>query len=114
MTDAAGEKNKDWKAKVAFYAKSAMGDHLPLPGVIRVKMRFYLPRPKSHYNSKKELKKNAPTWCDKRPDILKLARSTEDALTGIVYQDDSQTCSLYLEKLYSENPGVAILIQTLL
>lgn len=81
-----------------------------LDGLIEVKMVFYLRRPKCHYRSNGTLKPNAPEAPGTKPDVLKLARSTEDALTGVVWVDDSRTVHLDLHKAFGEKPGVVIRI----
>ncbi len=53
-----------------------------------------------------ELKSNAPKWCQHKPDKLKLMRSTEDALTGIIWGDDAQDISGSVDKCYGEKPGL--------
>ena len=60
-----------------------------------------------------ELRRGAPLYHTVRPDVLKLSRSTEDALTGICWQDDSANCVLTASKLYSDRPGCQITITQL-
>jgi Holliday junction resolvase RusA-like endonuclease len=68
-------------------------------------MVFLLKRPKSHYRVNGALK---PWAVDARPtgkpDADKLARSTLDALTGIIFTDDALVVRLVAEKFYAE-PG---------
>lgn len=69
---------------------------------IDVKMLFYFPRPASR---KKD--RNMTT----RPDLDKLIRAVNDALTGILYEDDSQIVSMTPGKYYiidNQIPGVYI------
>jgi Holliday junction resolvase RusA-like endonuclease len=42
----------------------------------------------------------------KRPDALKLARAAEDALTGVLWLDDSQIVSERLEKVFGDDVGL--------
>ena len=100
LVDAAGQRNKDWRSAVALACRVAYQGK-PLAGPLRVTMTFYMPRPKSHYG-KNGLRASAPDYPTTRPDTLKLARSTEDALTGIAWDDDAQTVVLELMKLYSD------------
>lgn len=72
------------------------GGELPVfpSGPVTLRLRFVLKRPKGHYGSGKNvnvLKLNAPYFHTSKPDALKLARGVEDALTGVLYRDDSQT-----------------------
>ena len=60
-------------------------------------MRFYLPRPASASKTKK-------LPASKRPDLDKLARAVLDALTDVIFEDDSQVVSLGAFK-YITNPG---------
>jgi Holliday junction resolvase RusA-like endonuclease len=57
---------------------------LPLEGPLGVSMVFTLPKPKS-------APKRTRSWPDKKPDLSKLARSTEDALSDAgVWVDDAR------------------------
>lgn len=82
-------------------------------GPLSCRLRFYMPRPKSHYRSGRFagiLKTLAPTWCCKRPDIDKLERAVLDALTmsGII-ADDAQIAHVNKFKKYAVSvPGVFI------
>lgn len=108
--------NADWKATVKFGASQSglFGDG-PLTGALRVSFTFYMPRPKNHYRGgdlDKGLKPNSiEIQHTKKPDALKLARSTEDALTGVAWIDDCQTFEVVSRKKYvraGEQPGVLI------
>ena len=50
---------------------------------------------------------------EKKPDVLKLARSTEDALTGLIWMDDAQVWEMQILKRYSEGLGADITVETL-
>src|SRR5438046_2348596 len=76
---------KTWQALVAEAAGHAITDGEGwqlLDGPVRLSIAFYLPRPKG-------LPKKYVAHT-KAPDCSKLVRSTEDALSGIVYRDDAQ------------------------
>ncbi len=110
--DAGGKKTENWRAVVAHEGRLAyQGD--PLDCALLVEMTFVMPRPKGHYRTGKfsnVLRDDAPTHHTSAPDALKLARSTEDALTGIIWNDDSRTAKLIVEKVYGERPGVRITV----
>jgi Holliday junction resolvase RusA-like endonuclease len=57
------------------------------------------------------LKDHAPLQPTTAPDVLKLARGIEDALTGIVYQDDALIVNEFLQKRYGHEPRVEIRVR---
>lgn len=112
ITDA-NKKAAPWKALVSAAAREVYDGPL-LTGPLAVRMMFYFPRPKGHYGTGKnagKLKASAPAEHTKKPDALKLSRGTEDALTGIVWRDDSQIVCETLSKHYGEPARAEIIIQ---
>ena len=112
--------NKEWRAVVAAAARAAK---LPmLDGPIFLSVVFYMPRPKSHFwginriRTVASLRADAPYYHTTKPDATKLLRSTEDALTGILWKDDAQIVIQVVQKLYvptsREQPGASIQVQT--
>ena len=60
-------------------------------GPIELSAVFYFRRPKSHYGTGRnadQLKPSAPEDHAQSPDLAKLVRCLEDALTGVVWLDD--------------------------
>lgn len=108
------KKSKGWKEQVSRAAyEQTIGE--PLTGALFVTMTFVMPRPKGHYGSGKNanlLKPNAPKHPTVKPDVLKLSRAAEDALTGIIYKDDSQTVELLVRKRYGSPPRCEIKIES--
>lgn len=106
--------NKDWRADVRDTAlKNYPANHTLLAGPLRVKCTFEQLRPKSHFNSKGILKPNAPKYPTTRPDATKLFRSTEDAMTAVVWKDDAQIVIQEVRKEYSTRSGAYIEIEEL-
>lgn len=118
VTDAAGKRNKTWRKTVALAGAQVMADNgltEPFTGPLFVTMNFFMPRPKSHYGTgrnKDRLKASAPEHHTVKPDLTKLIRSTEDALTGIVWHDDSQIVEQVCTKVYGPDPGCSITVET--
>jgi len=108
------KRNKDWRATVALAASKAMGEEPPLTCALSLTIEFLFPRPKGHYGTGKnagKVKPAAPWSHTTRPDLTKLIRSTEDALTRIVWLDDAQVYFQVAEKRYtSEQPGAWITV----
>ncbi len=91
VDDAKG--NKRWRQQVAAEAvKTLEGKQWTVSAyksILKVAFTFYLKRPQAHYRGDR-LRLDAPVYHTKRPDTTKLIRSTEDALTGILWNDDAQ------------------------
>lgn len=91
----------DWRHAINDEARKAMIDG-PFEGAVSVSIVFYMPRPKGHSNAKGVLKPKAPAVPTGKPDVDKLARSALDAMTAVVFKDDSQVTKLRLVKLYDD------------
>lgn len=80
-----------------------------IEGPVRVVAEFYLPRPKALG------KKPSPPHV-KAPDLDKLQRSIGDAMSGVVFRDDSQITGWKVSKFYAaagEAPHAVIVVTPL-
>lgn len=105
--------NKPWRAVVAAAGLEAVPqDSVPLfpSEALYVQFEFVRPRPRGHYGAR-GLKASAPAYPTTRPDVLKLARAAEDALTGIVWRDDSQIVHEALLKTFGEPERLEVLVR---
>ena len=71
----------------------------------------YLPRPKGHFGSGRNaatVRTSAPPWHMQKPDMTKLVRACEDALTGVVWRDDCQIVRQITSKDWGEPARVEI------
>jgi Holliday junction resolvase RusA-like endonuclease len=102
-----------WKYNVRWHVKAWLLEHkppvsLPVTCAVDLSLKFWFQRPDSHYAMRRGqprgLRRSAPVFRRKRPDVLKLARAVEDALTGIVWRDDSQIVSERLWKGWFPGP----------
>lgn len=108
-------KAKPWQAEIKAAAREALPENFELlRGPVWVTFYFHRERPKSHYGTGRNswrVKDSAPPFPTTRPDALKLARAVEDALTGIVWADDSQIVVEHLVKVWGSPARVEIKIQ---
>jgi len=102
---------RTWREAVKAAAADAMGHSgaYPMRGPLAVSMVFVMTRPKSHYGTGRNalrLKPSAPRYPAGRPDLSKLVRAAEDALTDIsAWRDDAQVvCYDVLSKVYADDP----------
>jgi len=111
------EANKNtmpWRQQVAGCAKQAMGDRAPTLMCVTLLVTFFFTRPRGHYRTGKNarlLRRGAGLYKPSKPDLSKLVRAIEDAMTGIVYRDDAQITSLHATKLYSSEARTSITIE---
>lgn len=111
----ANKNAKPWQSEVRAAARAVHQGEL-LCGDLAVTMRFYVARPKGHFGTGKNaavLKASAPARPSVKPDVLKLARAVEDALTNQVYGDDAQIVDEVLSKFYGTPERVEIEIEVL-
>jgi Holliday junction resolvase RusA-like endonuclease len=86
---------------IADRARQDSADPWPTSGPVEMRVVFYLPRPGGHFG-KKGLRKSAPLYPATKPDLSKLVRAVEDALIGIVFNDDARVVRHHVEKLYAD------------
>ena len=87
----------------------------PTAEPVGLAITFYRARPKSHFGTgcnAGKLKSSAAGYPTARPDVLKLARAVEDALTGIAYRDDSQVVVELLRKRWGNTAGCLVTVGT--
>lgn len=93
-----------WRERVALVAADQVKTLIQKPDEVCVRLLFTLPRPASAPKTKRAL-------ASKRPDIDKLSRAILDALTDVIFEDDSQVVSLGAHKVIAnpgEQPGVEV------
>ena len=109
------KRNKDWRTSV----QASAVDHYdgnPVTCPLSLTVNFVIPRPKGHYGTGKnadKIKASAPLYPAKKPDATKLLRSTEDALTGIIWRDDAQIVEQVVRKTWGEKSGAWIKVETM-
>ena len=91
---------KSWRPAVTVAATVAMGGRAPFEGPVQCDVTFWMPAPK-------RLTRRFPTV---RPDIDKLERAIYDAMSGVVYVDDSQIIRHVVRKLYG-SPGCQVTVE---
>ena len=101
------KRNKEWRATVAQVASEHASQ--TLQGPLRMTLTFVFTRPAGHFG-KTGLRRSAPKHPTVRPDLTKLVRSTEDAMLGIVYGDDSQIVTQVALKLYGGQAGCEVVV----
>ena len=104
---------KPWREAVVWAMRQEIAQHrdwCPLTGALEASMVFSFARPKGHFGTGRNtgvLKPSAPARPAVMPDLSKLARSTEDAITTAGgYEDDALLVAYRrLEKRYTTDHG---------
>ena len=73
---------------------------------LEVSIVFYMSIPKSKPKKWRERAARNEEKCTVHKDLDNLAKSVLDALTGILWKDDSQIVKLVIEKVYGEIPRI--------
>lgn len=117
VIESSHERVKSWRQAVIDEARSEldMAGWEPYTGPLTLEVQFYMRRPASHYGTGKNrdrLKPSAPRRPAGTPDLSKLVRSTEDALTDAgIWKDDALVVAIHAVKLYADDidhPGAII------
>lgn len=101
---------------IRFHASMAAAreDWNPDGGAVYAVYRFYFQRPKYHMGTGRNAGK-AKSWAPvdhlEKPDVINLVKPVEDALTGILWNDDCQAVSVVSEKYWSDQDGVRIIVR---
>ena len=107
----------EWRSTVALVSSIAMresGVTVPYDAALYAECTFYQLRPAYHFDKLGKVKaRYLDAYPTSRPDSSKLFRSTEDAMTKIVYTDDARIVLQKVGKRYGENPGARIIIMTM-
>ena len=77
----------------------------PYTDALKIKFVFHIKRPKAHFRTGKysnELKKTAPVYHTKRPDVDNYVKFYMDCMNKLVYLDDSQVIEIYAKKEYND------------
>lgn len=99
----ASKKVKPWREAIAEQAYRSNLTDIALDGALMMRVSFYLPRPKGH-SGVKGLRLSAPRWPFRVPDLDKLLRSTNDALTQAgVIADDARLVVIHAQKVYADD-----------
>jgi Holliday junction resolvase RusA-like endonuclease len=112
VDDAKG--NREWRGIVSYHAERAFDRKALLSGPLAVWATFQIQRPRSHYRVGRfahVVRDAAPAWPIGKPDATKLWRAVEDALTGVVWNDDAQIVQQAITKRYDDKPGVLIVVR---
>jgi len=111
-------KNKDiWQNMVSLMARKAVSEQSwpKQSQAVSLSVVFRFRRPKSHFRSGKNfnvMKATSPLYHTQKPDLTKLVRCLEDALTGVVWNDDCQVIETKACKEWGDEDIALVKVKT--
>lgn len=97
----ASKRQKPWMESVKWAAiQKGYNGKMLIEGPVFLEITFFFMRPKGHYKKSGGLTKSARRYPSNRPDLSKLTRAVEDALSSLIYHDDSQIVTQHTQKRY--------------
>lgn len=96
------KKMTERKKYIAMIAKMAMGEMNPTDLAVHLEVTIYKKIPKSYSKKKTALCQKKAWNCIGTPDVTNVIKLTEDALKGIVYDDDKQVVSQSSKRFWSD------------
>jgi len=103
-----------WRHYVAAEAAKVYDGPL-LEGPVMLAVTFDRVRPKSHFGTGKNadvVKDSAPSEPTGKPDSLKQVRAIEDAMSGVIYRDDSQIVKHSICKRWGPKEKTQVMVTT--
>lgn len=103
------DSQKKDKEVLQWHIKSLMKGLYAAHTALKLVIEYHMPIPKSYSKRKAEEALRGPHT--KKPDLSNLIKFTEDALNGIVWEDDSLISEIEARKFYSESPKTVFKIE---
>lgn len=118
VIESSHDRVKSWRQAVIDEVRADLTLDGPLDGPLELNITFWLARPKSHYRTGRNahlLRESAPHHPAKPPDLSKLVRASEDALTACgLWADDAQVIICNADKQWcrrGQPPGAVITVR---
>lgn len=106
--DMAARRYLGYKGLISYQLRSQYKDE-PIDGPVGVTVHFNMPIPPSW--SKKKQREAVGMLHTKKPDIDNLIKGLFDATNGLVWVDDNRVANMTVTKVYSEDPGIEIIVE---
>ena len=96
---------------VRTYTPAKTVNYESLVGMISMTVKAYYPIPKSASKKAHRQMATGEVRPTKKPDTDNVLKIVADALNGIAYKDDSQIVTSHIEKWYSDEPHMDVIIE---
>lgn len=99
-----------YQAAIAADARAQWGARAPLAGAVFLHVTAYKPIPVSWSRAKQDAARCGDLRPTSKPDWDNFGKVASDALNTIVFQDDAQVADAFVQKYYSDNPRLRIVV----
>jgi Holliday junction resolvase RusA-like endonuclease len=106
-------RQRDQLACLRLAAAESMNGREPFATPVRLELRVTLPIPKSWSKKKQHAAMTGEILPGSRPDLSNLLKLAEDALSSVVFADDSLVCIQWSQKIYGLAPKIVITVKSL-
>jgi len=107
------EKTRAAEEEIGWLAKEAWAGKPLQDGPVSLTVYFFFPIPRSWPREKRVLALNCELLPTVKPDLDNCTKLVSDALTGIVWKNDSQAIFIRVAKFYSDRPRTEIVVGSL-
>ncbi len=106
------DRTRKYEAQLRYAAQQQMGDRPPTeqPCIVTIQVRIAIPV--SFSKKKRAEALNRLIWPMTKPDCNNYSKAL-DAWNGVVWADDKQIVSEHIEKVYAEQPGLDVTVETI-
>lgn len=102
-----------YEGLVASMAHNAMAGRPPLEGPLGLTLQVGVQIPKSFGKTKARLAELGEVGPTKKPDLDNIIKGICDGMNGVAYVDDSQIIEMNVRKVYTQTPGVQVILRAL-
>ncbi len=106
------DRTRKYEAQLRYAAQQQMGDQRPTELPCSVTIKISIAIPVSFSKRKRAAALNGDVWPIIKPDCNNYSKAL-DAFNGIVWLDDKQIVREFVEKVYAEQPGLDVTVETI-
>jgi len=100
-----------WKEEFGIKVGALLPEGFPKKGTVEIRAKVFKKIPKSYSSGLRWLCEAGEVRPEKKPDADNYVKAIKDALTGWVWEDDSQAVLVECEKFYSAVPRVEFVVR---
>ena len=103
--------NKTYRYEQLVQLSFMQAEQPKLKGAVKVRILAYFPIPKSASKKRQKMMAEGEIRHTTKPDGENVSKAILDGLNKMAYDDDSNIVELHIEKWYSDDPRVEIIIE---